>query len=54
MRVPVNEMVHAKIETKPDIVLTGTGGLTVGDWVEVMHDFSPGHNSGEELESLLK
>jgi hypothetical protein len=22
------------------------GGLTVGDWVEVMHDFSPGHNSG--------
>jgi hypothetical protein len=20
--------------------------LTVGDWVEVMHDFSPGHNSG--------
>ncbi len=46
MRVPVKDMVHAKIETKPDIVLTGTGGLTVGDWVEVMHDFSPGHNSG--------
>ncbi len=22
------------------------GGLTVGDWVEVMHDYSPGHNSG--------
>jgi hypothetical protein len=27
-------------------VTTGAGGLTVGDWVEVMHDFSPGHNSG--------
>jgi hypothetical protein len=39
-------MIHAKIEVKPDIVLTGAGGLTVGDWVEVIHDFSPGHNSG--------
>jgi hypothetical protein len=46
MRVPVAEMVHAKVEAKQDIVLTGTGGLTVGDWVEVMHDFLPGHNSG--------
>ena len=46
MRVPVNEMVHARSESKPDMVFTGTGGLTVGDWVEVMHDFSPGHNSG--------
>jgi hypothetical protein len=26
--------------------LTGTGGLTVGDWVEVLHEFSAGHNSG--------
>ncbi len=31
---------------KPEIVFTGAGGLTVGDWVEVTHDFSPGHNSG--------
>jgi hypothetical protein len=22
------------------------GGLTLGDWAEVTHDFSPGHNSG--------
>jgi hypothetical protein len=28
------------------MVFTGAGGLTVGGWVEVMHDFSPGHNSG--------
>jgi hypothetical protein len=27
-------------------VLIGAGGLTVGDWVDVKHDFSPGHNSG--------
>ncbi len=46
MRVPVHEMVHAKVEAKQEIVLTGAGGLTVGDWVEVMRDFSPGHNSG--------
>jgi hypothetical protein len=46
MRVPVHEMVHSKVELKKDIDFTGTGGLTVGDWVEVMHDFSPGHNSG--------
>ncbi len=46
LRVPVHEMVHMKIETKAEIVLTGAGGLTVGDWVEVLHDFSPGHNSG--------
>jgi hypothetical protein len=46
MRVSVTDMVHVKIEVKPEIVLTGAGGLTVGDWVEVLHDFSPGHNSG--------
>ncbi len=40
------DMVHAKVEKKSDIVLAGAGGLTVGDWVEVLHDFSPGHNSG--------
>jgi hypothetical protein len=39
-------MVHAKLEAKKEIDLTGTGGLTVGDWVEVLHDFSAGHNSG--------
>jgi hypothetical protein len=39
-------MVHRPVEVKPEIVLTGAGGLTVGDWVEVSHDFSPGHNSG--------
>jgi hypothetical protein len=39
-------MIHAKVEAKKEIDLTGTGGLTVGDWVEVQHDFSPGHNSG--------
>ncbi len=44
--VPVHEMVHTKIETKAERVLTGAGGLTVDDWVEVLHDFSPGHNSG--------
>ncbi len=31
---------------KQELVFTGAGGLTVGDWVEVMHDFSPGTNSG--------
>ncbi len=41
----MSEMVHVPIQAKPEIVLTGTGGLTVGDWVEVLHDFSPGHNS---------
>jgi hypothetical protein len=46
MRVSVTDMVHIKIEVKPEIVLTGAAGLTVGDWVEVLHDFSPGHNSG--------
>jgi hypothetical protein len=46
LRVPVHEMVHTKIETEAEIDLTGAGGLTVGDWVEVRHDFSPGHNSG--------
>ncbi len=45
MRVSVADMVHAKVEVKCDIVTTGAGGLTVGDWVEVMHDFSPGQNS---------
>jgi hypothetical protein len=45
-RVPVSDMVHAKVADPPDIILTGTGGLTVGDWVDVTHDFSPGHNSG--------
>ncbi len=39
-------MVYAKVEKKPEIILAGAGGLTVGDWVEVLHDFSPGHNSG--------
>jgi hypothetical protein len=37
MRVTVNEMVHPKIEVKAEIVLTGAAGLTVGDWVEVLH-----------------
>ncbi len=46
LRVLVTEMVHTKVETKAEIVLTGAGGLTWGDWVEVLHDFSPGHNSG--------
>ncbi len=46
MRVSVADMVHAKVEVKGDVVTTGAGGLTVGDWVEVAHDFSPGHNSG--------
>ncbi len=38
-------MVHAKLEIKADITLTGSAGLTVGDWVEVGHDFSTGMNS---------
>ena len=46
LRVPVNAMIHHKIEVKPEITLTGSAGLTVGDWVEVEHDFSPGVNSG--------
>jgi hypothetical protein len=46
MRVAVRDMVHVAIEVKADITLTGAGGLTVGDWVDVTHDFSPGHNSG--------
>jgi hypothetical protein len=45
-RVSVMDMTHARVEVVADIVLTGAGGLTVGEWVEVMHDFSPGHNSG--------
>ncbi len=46
MRIPVSEMVHAPIEAPFKTVLTGAGGLTVGEWVDVQHDFSPGHNSG--------
>ena len=45
-RVSVMGMTHARVEVVADIVLTGAGGLTVGDWVDVTHDFSPGHNSG--------
>ena len=45
-RVSVVDMTHARVEVASDIVLTGAGGLTVGDWVDVTHDFSPGHNSG--------
>ncbi len=40
------DMIHARVEDIADIVLTGAGGLTVADWVDVTHDFSPGHNSG--------
>jgi hypothetical protein len=39
-------MIHNLVEVKPETALTGAAGLTVGDWVEVSHDFSPGHNSG--------
>ncbi len=42
----VKDMAHFKLEIKPDITLTGSAGLTVGDWVEVEHDFSTGMNSG--------
>ncbi len=51
MRISVSDMVHTKTEIEPEItsILTAAGGLTVGDWVEVMHDFSPGNNSGEDL-----
>ncbi len=45
LRVPVSDMIHTLVEVKPEIVLTGAARLTVGDWVEVSHDFSPGHNS---------
>ena len=46
LRVPVSSMIHPKIEVKPDLTFTGSAGLTVGDCVEVEHDFSPGMNSG--------
>jgi hypothetical protein len=46
MRVDVKDMVHGKVDMKKDITLTGSAGLTVGDWVEIEHDFSPGTNSG--------
>jgi hypothetical protein len=46
LRVDVKDMVHVKQEVKKDICLTGAAGLTVGEWVEVEHDFSPGNNSG--------
>jgi hypothetical protein len=46
MRVDVKDMVHAKLEVKPEITLTGSAELTVGDWVDIEHDFSPGMNSG--------
>ncbi len=37
--IDVKDMVHVKVETKKDITFTGTAGLTVGDWVEIEHDF---------------
>ena len=46
LRTKVADMVHARVENPKDIVVVGAAGLTVGDWVEVMHDFSPGNNSG--------
>jgi hypothetical protein len=46
MRVPVTAMIHAKVEVKPGLTFTGSAGLTVGDWVEVEHNFSSGVNSG--------
>jgi hypothetical protein len=46
LRVDVKDMVHVKMEVKKDICLTGAAGLSVGEWVEVEHDFSPGNNSG--------
>ena len=54
MQVAVRDMVHVAIEIKPDIELTGAGGLTVGDWVEVTHDFSPGTNSGGGVAVILE
>jgi hypothetical protein len=39
-------MVHVKREEKKEICLTDAARLTVGDWVEVKHDFSLGNNSG--------
>ena len=46
MRFPVSSMIHPKIEVKPDLTFTGSAGLTVGDCVEVEHDFAPSMNSG--------
>jgi hypothetical protein len=46
MRVNVNDIIHTRVEVKPDITLTGSAGLNVGDWVEIEHDFSTGMNSG--------
>ena len=54
MRVDVKDMVHSKVDVKPDITFTGTAGLTVGDWVEVEHDFSPGVNSGGGVGIITK
>ncbi len=34
------------VEVKKDIIDVGAAGLTVGDWVEVEHDFSAGYNLG--------
>ncbi len=50
----MSEMVHARVESNPEIALTGTGGLTVGDWVEVLHDFSPGHNSEGDVGVIIE
>jgi hypothetical protein len=38
LRTKIADMVLAKIEKPKDIVVVGAAGLTVGDWVEVMHD----------------
>ncbi len=46
MKISVNDMIHTKIVVKSEISQIEAGGSTVGDWVEVMHDFSPGNNSG--------
>jgi hypothetical protein len=40
----ISVMIHVKVEVKPDLTFTGAAGLTVGDWVEVEHDFSSGLN----------
>jgi hypothetical protein len=49
LRVPVTSMIHPKVEVKPDLTFMGSAGLTVSDWVEVEHDFSPGVNSGGDV-----
>ncbi len=50
--VCVEDMVH-RPKPKHEVISSGVAILRVGEWVEVEHDFSPGHNSGGGVDVIM-